>query len=632
MAKTLSKITTSSAAEYFSKNLQQVGFSSPTKAVLTTLKEAVDNSLDACEEAGILPEIRIRVEKLGEGSLRNTDRVLVRVEDNGPGLHPDDVGKVFGEYLASSKFGRGRCSRGQQGIGISAATTWAMQTAARGVAVCTKQARAEKAFRCSVDVDLKNNKGIVRDKKLVAWDRPHGTAVEFVLDGRIQLNGEAGLLSYVRGNILLNPHLTLHYKVGDAAEQTVARVSDASPQIPEATAPHPHTMKLGEFRAHAGLFGNARVGSWLKQAYSRVNDRVLLQLVEEEKLDVNLLDRQLDKLSEQDFHNLYACIQRAKLPPPSTQSVFALGEDALALSLQRLGELDFFSVVTRPPTIADFKPVQVEIAIARFKSRGSGESDEPVQVLRFANRVPLQFDKAACAIVKAIGDVNWRSYGLRHPRGGLPQGPYVVAVSVVSPFIKFKNASKETIDASDELVEELRRGLMKAGQRLSRYLNREHRADELERKTQHLEQFGPVLVETLARILGAPEKRKEKARVGLAKILESDTKGVRETLRKADETLSEFLAEKRKRLSQFFAQADAVEELAEEEARQLPLVDSVQAKPTPAKKETNAKAKPTPAKKETNSKSRTAKPAKSATTAKKIIAKAKAPTKRKQRR
>src|SRR5476649_618407 len=142
----MSKLTKSSTAEYFSKNLQQVGFSSPTKAVLTTLKEAVDNSLDACEEEGILPEISVHIEKIGAGTIKNTDLIRVIVEDNGPGLDVEDVPKVFGEYLASSKFGRGRCSRGQQGIGISAATTWAQLTSAKGVNVVTKTEKMRQAI------------------------------------------------------------------------------------------------------------------------------------------------------------------------------------------------------------------------------------------------------------------------------------------------------------------------------------------------------------------------------------------------------------------------------------------------------------------------------------------------------
>jgi DNA topoisomerase-6 subunit B len=102
-----------------------------------------------------------------------------------------------------------------------------------------------------------------------------------------------------------------------------------------------------------------------------------------------------------------------------------------------LGAVDFFSVVSRKPAICDFKPVQVEVAVARLEDK-SVESESPVQVLRFANRVPLQFDKAACAIVHAIESVNWRSYGIVQPKNSLPQGPYIIAVSVVSPFIKFK--------------------------------------------------------------------------------------------------------------------------------------------------------------------------------------------------
>ena len=90
-----SKITSSSTAEYFAKNLQQVGFSSPTKAVLTTLKEAIDNSLDACEEVGIPPTIDVQIKKVGKGSARNTDLIEVVVEDNGPGLEQNDLTKVF---------------------------------------------------------------------------------------------------------------------------------------------------------------------------------------------------------------------------------------------------------------------------------------------------------------------------------------------------------------------------------------------------------------------------------------------------------------------------------------------------------------------------------------------------------
>jgi DNA topoisomerase-6 subunit B len=543
------KITQSSTAEYFAKNLQQVGFSSLTKAVLTTLKEAVDNSLDACEEAGILPEIWVTIEKKGQGSLKNSDQILIRVSDNGPGISEEDVTKVFGEYLSSSKFGRGRCSRGQQGIGISAATTWAQLTTASGARVITKTPKMRKALKCVVEVDIKKNRGVMKDRQTIDWNRLSGTEVEFLIDGRLQMNGEAGLLNYLNGTALVNPHLRLHYTLPDQEQVTIDRVSTVVPEIPSATEPHPHTMKLGEFIAHSHLFGRSSVKKWLKEGFSRVHEGVLKELIHA-GIPASMLESSLDQLSETQFKELYSALQKMQLMAPSTKSVLSIGEESLAKSIKRLGDIDFFAVVTRKPTVCDFKPVQVEVAIARLLDK-SIEPDSQAQVLRFANRVPLQFDKAACAIVQAIESVNWRSYGLAQPKNSLPLGPYIIAVSVVSPFIKFKNASKETIDASDELVEEIRRALMQAGQKLSTHIRREEKARDLEMKIRHIEQFAPILVDGLVRIVKADAKRKKAAEDGLIKILGRDAKEAKEDLSVAEKEL-----EKRKSLDSTFNRAE----------------------------------------------------------------------------
>lgn len=519
----MAKITKSSTAEYFSKNLQQVGFSSPLKAVLTTLKEAVDNSLDACEQEGILPEIVIEIKKVGTGSSKNTDLVKITVEDNGPGIEPEDLAKVFGEYLASSKFGKGQCSRGQQGIGISAATTWAQLTNAKGAFVMTKTPGMRKAMRGQVDVDIKSNTGILKNKETVEWaNKKSGTKVEFTIDGRIQLNGDGGLITYIEGTVLVNPHATIHYKLMDADWVKIDRVTKEVPELPEASLPHPHTFKLGEFITHSTLFGKISLDKFLKTGFSRISDQTLKDFTAK-GMPKSLLSKSMTSISEEDFKKIFKAVQDTELMAPSTKSVLTVGEDALSKSISRLGEIDFFSVVTRKPTICDFKPVVVEVALARFKNRNQ-EADEPVQLLRFANRVPLQFDKSGCAITWAIESVNWKSYGMQQPKGSLPLGQYVFAVSVVSPFIKFKNASKETIDSSEELVEEIRRALMQAGQKLSRHIKKEFKEADLERKLAHIEQFGPILVEALVRITKSSAARKKKAEEGLKKLLGRDSK------------------------------------------------------------------------------------------------------------
>jgi DNA topoisomerase-6 subunit B len=529
------QITSSSTAEYFAKNLQQVGFSSATKAVLTTLKEAVDNSLDACEGKGILPELTVEITRIGTGSQKNTDLVQIVVEDNGPGLELEDLAQVFGEYLASSKFGRGQCTRGQQGIGISAATTWAQLTNATGVVVTSKTAKMRKAVRAAIDVDIKKNKGIIRSKDTLDWDRESGVRVEFKMDGRIQLNGDGGLLTYLEGTTLVNPHLTLNYKLLDQEKVTVPRVTDESPDIPGATNPHPHTMKLGEFMTHANLYGKVNLEKFLRSGFSRVTDQTIKEFIKN-GIKKGLLEKAVPKITDEEFKAVFKVVQDTELIAPSTKSVLTVGEEALSKSIRRLGDIDFFSVVTRRPRICDFKPVVVEVALARFQSRGS--EDEPVQVLRFANRVPLQFDKASCAITNAIESVNWRSYGLNQPKDSVPMGAYVFAISVVSPFIKFKNASKETIDGGDELVEEIRRALIQAGQKLSRHIRREEKEADLLNKIRHIEQFGPMLVEGLVRITKSSDARKKKAEEGLQQILGKDALAAEEDLESAQASLA----------------------------------------------------------------------------------------------
>ncbi|HPI40251.1 MAG TPA: DNA topoisomerase VI subunit B [Pseudobdellovibrionaceae bacterium] len=551
----MSKITKSSTAEYFAKNLQQVGFSSPLKAVLTTLKEAVDNSLDACESSKILPDLNIEVEKVGQGTMKNTDLIRITVSDNGPGIDPTDLAKVFGEYLASSKFGRGQCSRGQQGIGISAATTWAQMTNARGVQVISKTSNMRKAVSAQVDVDIKSNIGVLKNKESIEWDREHGTQVEFLMDGRIQLNGDGGLITYLDGTILVNPHLKVSYKLAESDWVHVERVSQDIPEVPEATLPHPHTFKLGEFITHATLFGKTTLEKFLRTAFSRISDQTIQDIVKK-GIPKGLFSKALTTLNEEDFKKVFSALQEVELMAPSTKSVLTVGEESLAKSIHRLGEVDFFAVVTRKPTICDFKPVVVEVALARFKTRNQ-DADEPVQLLRFANRVPLQFDKAGCAITKSIESVNWKSYGLSQPKGGLPLGPYIFAVSIVSPFIKFKNASKETVDASDDLVEELRKALMQAGQKLSRHIKKEFKEADLERKLAHIEQFGPILVETLARIVGAPKSRLIKAQEGLRKLLGRDSEDAIAELEDAESKLS---AKKKKDVAKGLIAAEDVED------------------------------------------------------------------------
>ena len=121
-----------SVSEFFEKNKHLLGFDNPVKALLMAIKEAVDNSLDACQEADILPDIEIKVKDLGD------DKFRIMIKDNGPGIVKEQLPNIFGKLLYGSKFHSRKQSRGQQGIGISAVVLYSQLTVGKAAKIWSK--------------------------------------------------------------------------------------------------------------------------------------------------------------------------------------------------------------------------------------------------------------------------------------------------------------------------------------------------------------------------------------------------------------------------------------------------------------------------------------------------------------
>ena len=234
------------------------------------------------------------------------------------------------KYLASiwllPKFGKGRCSRGQQGIGISAATTWAQLTNASGVEVISKTENMQQAVRVVIDVNIKKNKGVIKKKTAIQWNKKCGLKAIFRIAGRIQLNGDGGLITYLEGTALVNPHLTLHYKLIDKEWTHIQKVTEEAPLIPPATPPHPHTMKLGEFISHAHFFGKVTLDSFLKTGFSKIG-RKTLDDFKKNGLSLSLSKKKLQAFTEVEYKKVFQIIHKTEMPNPTTRSVLTVGEE-----------------------------------------------------------------------------------------------------------------------------------------------------------------------------------------------------------------------------------------------------------------------------------------------------------------
>jgi DNA topoisomerase-6 subunit B len=481
-----------SVSEFFTKNRHLLGFDNPAKALLTTVKEAVDNSLDACEEAGILPELAVEIVEVSEGRYR------VAVEDNGPGIVKPQIPKIFAKLLYGSKFHRLKQSRGQQGIGISAAGLYGQLTTGKPVIILSKTGKGKPAYRIELRIDTKRNQpDVVRDD-VAEWDKEHGTRVEIEL-AAVFRGGRTGVEAYLEQTVVANPHLGLTYKPPKGDPIVYPRVTNELPREAQEIKPHPHGVELGMLLNMLQDSEGKSVKESLMADFSRVTQSVAEHICKLAKVNPKA---DATSIMGDDVERLHKALGEVKLMAPPASCIVPIGEELLIAGLERRFKDAFYVSSTRPPSVYRGNPFVVEVGLAYG---GNLPADEPAEIMRFANRVPLQYQPKACAISEAIYDTNWRSYELSQPKGSLPIGPLAIVVHLASVWVPFTSEAKEAVAHYDDLLREMKLAVQECGRKLGAHLRARERALGDQKRLSLFQRYIPEVSAAIANILGTPK-------------------------------------------------------------------------------------------------------------------------------
>jgi DNA topoisomerase-6 subunit B len=504
-----------SISEFFAKNRHLLGFDSKRKALLTTVKEAVDNALDACEEAGILPDLTVLVKPVE----KEDDRFVVTVSDNGPGILAEQIDMVFAQLLYGSKFHRLRQSRGQQGIGISAAGMYGQMTTGKPTVIRSRIGRKHDAHEVHVRIDTTKNKPVRAKNQVFEWDRDHGTEVSIELEARYS-KGRGSVDEYIAQTAVANPHVSILYYPPDRDEPVLhERATRKLPRQPAEIKPHPYGVELGMLIKMMKSTGTTQLGAFLQKDFSRVSAKVAGEICKLAKLETKMRVKSLEHKSSEALHK---AIPKVKIMAPPTDCLSPIGEELIAKGLRKeIGEAEFFVSRTRPPSVYRGNPFQVEVGVALG---GNLHADEPVRVMRFANRVPLQYQPGACAITKSVTGVDWKGYGLQQPRGSMPVGPAILMVHIASAWVPFTSESKEAVANYPEILKELRLALQDCGRQMARYLKRRRRVEDELKKRQYIDKYIPHIGEALRDILELDESQVDRVVAELRDTLERSRK------------------------------------------------------------------------------------------------------------
>ena len=494
-------------AEFFARNRHLLGFDNKRKALLTVVKEAVDNSLDACEEAKVLPEISIELIQMED------TRYRVIIEDNGPGIVKKQISKIFGKLLYGSKFHRLKMSRGQQGIGISACVLYSQLTTGRNTKIISRISENKPALYYELTIDTKTNNPIIKKENEVEWIKPHGTRIELDIEATYQL-GQQSVDEYLKQCAISNPHATFIYTNPKAQQIIFPRITNDLPKVTQEVKPHPYGVELGVLIDMLKRTESKTLQSFLTHDFSRVGNTAAKLICENASL---LPKMKPHNLSRDQAEHLIKGIKNTKLHNPSTDSISPIGKDVLEKGIKKEINAEFYATSSRPPSVYRGNPFVIEAGLAYG---GDQPGDKSARLLRFANRVPLQYQQSGGAIFKSVVGTNWRSYNLQQPQGSLPVGPLTLIIHIASVWVPFTSESKEALAHYPEIIKEIKLAVQEVGRDLGKYLAKKKKIKSELQKRSYIEKYIPHVSETIVKMLNLANVEKENINDKLKLILE----------------------------------------------------------------------------------------------------------------
>ena len=490
-------------SEFFEKNKHFLGFDTLNRALITAVKEAVDNALDACEEARILPDIVVQISKLDN----KKDILQLEVEDNGPGIPRASIEKVFGQLLFGSRFHAIRQSRGQQGIGITGVVMYAQLTTGDPTHVESKIAKEATAVSVDIGLDTRKNKAIKSNQDRIDWgDKVHGLKVKTKMKAKYQ-RGRQSVWQYLRMTSIVNPHADILFIDPDGERHHWQRVTERLPGRVEAIKPHPNGIELGQLQRLCSESKESRMTTFLRRTFSGVSGRAAKELCEVSELEEKLKPK---SLSAQQVRSLLEAFQGerllkgkpVKLLNPPTSCLSPIEELLIKKGLSKTIDSKFVTTMTRAPSVTQGNPFQVEVGLIFGEGMAA---DKPVEILRFANRVPLMYQQGGCLLTKAIESVDWRQYGLDQAGGrGVPKGPAAILVHLASTNVQFTSEAKEALSDNETVMEEARKAMLEMGRGLRKHLEKQKKMGKTKEKFELINDIIPAIAEKSASLLDLP--------------------------------------------------------------------------------------------------------------------------------
>jgi DNA topoisomerase-6 subunit B len=511
-----------SAADFFYRNRDLAGFTNPTRAIFSSLRELVENSLDAADQSGIPSDVYIRLSYDHERVVKEADEVKskdenlfdndvnssepkvyrLRVADNGSGVPARHIPSAFGQVLFGSKY-KLKQARGTFGLGGTMALLYGQITTHKPAFVVSSTGGA-RIYMYKLVVDIQRNRPIIMDRKLLlnkeGW---RGTIVEFSLEGDYA-KAMSRILEYLKQTALVNPYANITFIDPKGRLYRFSRVTTKMPPPPKETKPHPYGIDVETIQRLIRITPCRNMIDFMRNHFHRVGEKTAHNFLDSAGIGKT---RTPKRLSQEGIVRLVKMMKRFRaFLPPDASCLSPIGEELLKAGILKELKPEFIAICQRQPSTYSGHPFIVEAAIA-YGGEIQGKND--IVLYRFANRIPLLYDEASDVSWRIIKRINWRRYKVTT---GMP---IAILVHICSTKVPYKTVGKEFIADRPEVKREILNGIREAARQLQHFLTKREHVEKERRRLSTFSKYLPKIARFSTELAG-----KEKA-PNIKKLLSS---------------------------------------------------------------------------------------------------------------
>jgi len=479
-----------SPAEFFYRNKEIAGFSNPARALYQSVRELVENALDATDAHGILPDIEIRIDR---DSVK-TYVYRITVKDNGIGIPPQYVPEAFGKVLFSSKYVL-RQTRGMFGLGAKMVVLYGQMTVGEPVEVVTSPMGSKKIYAFRIMIDIKDNKPVILYR--ASWPKNsdwHGTLVKVAIEGDWG-RARSRIIEYIRRTAIVTPYANITFRTPDGEIYIYKRVTKNMPPPPRETKPHPHGIDLEMLRMMLKASSAKTLLEFLTLEFQGVGKVTATRFLTKYGFDAN---KDPKTLSQTEIESLYKALKEYnEFRAPRSDHLSPIGAELIKIGLQTILRPEFVEAVTRKPIVYEGHPIIVEVGIAYG---GAIQPSETPILFRYANKIPLLYDEKTDVAWKVITEnIDWSYYGIQFP------APLAVLVHICGTKIPYKGVGKESIADVPAIENEIENGIRQVARALKLYLAKKRKEEELHKKVITLIKYIPEVARSLSVFVLKPD-------------------------------------------------------------------------------------------------------------------------------